>query len=102
MKNKVHRIKLNDGSIALVGEEDYRRLPKGLWNIKRTVDGHRYAQKNHFARGRWTSILLHRFVLGIDSKLFIDHRNGDGLDCRKLNLRFASNSQNQMNRSVAW
>ena len=42
--------------------------------------------------------LLHRLVLGIeDTKVDIDHINGNGLDNRRENLRVCSRSQNMGN-----
>ncbi len=40
---------------------------------------------------------LHRLLMG-PSELMIDHRNGSGLDNTRLNLRFATQEQNQQNR----
>lgn len=41
---------------------------------------------------------LHRKILQAPRTRFVDHRNGNGLDNRKGNLRAASHSQNQQNR----
>lgn len=46
---------------------------------------------------------LHRFVVklaGIPVDVQIDHINGDGLDCRRCNLRRATHMQNLWNRAV--
>lgn len=46
---------------------------------------------------------LHRFIArlaGIPLDVQIDHVNGDGLDCRRQNLRRATNAQNQWNKSA--
>lgn len=48
---------------------------------------------------KYKPIKLHRFLLGItDSKIQVDHKNGDGLDNTRSNLRLATASQNGMNR----
>ena len=41
---------------------------------------------------------MHRFIIGAPKGVLVDHKNGDGLDNRRENLRFCSASQNQMNR----
>lgn len=43
-------------------------------------------------------ILLHRFILDVPDKVFIDHINGDGLDNTDENLRICSQSENSRNR----
>jgi hypothetical protein len=42
-------------------------------------------------------VLLHRFILGAAPGTMIDHKNGNGLDCTRENLRLATRSQNQHN-----
>lgn len=42
--------------------------------------------------------LLHRLIMKAWPNEIIDHHNGNGLDCRKINLRRASGSLNQQNR----
>lgn len=45
-------------------------------------------------------IYMHRFILGVsDSKVTIDHKDGDGLNNQRDNLRIATRSQNGANRS---
>jgi hypothetical protein len=41
---------------------------------------------------------LHRVLMRPKPNQLIDHKNGNGLDCRRENMRFATNSQNQANR----
>lgn len=47
-------------------------------------------------------VLLHRFIVGAPDGLEVDHKNGDGLDCRRSNLRLATRTQNAANRSKQW
>jgi hypothetical protein len=42
---------------------------------------------------------LHRIVLGTGRRVQVDHRNGDGLDNRRSNLRPCNHRQNQWNSS---
>lgn len=42
--------------------------------------------------------LLHRAVLDVPSGVVVDHINGNGLDCRRVNLRVCTQKQNTHNR----
>jgi len=42
-------------------------------------------------------ILMHRIILGDDQSAEVDHRNRNGLDNRRANLRWATRSQNAQN-----
>jgi hypothetical protein len=48
--------------------------------------------------GKQHSVYLHRFILGVnDPKIEVDHRDHDGLNCKRENMRTATRSQNQGN-----
>jgi len=97
----MREIPLTRGYVALVDDADYDRvMAVGHWRatpIRNTV----YAQHNtRNAKGRRTTAYLHRFILGIeDTNVQVDHRNHNGLDNRRANLRVASLSQNAANRA---
>jgi hypothetical protein len=41
---------------------------------------------------------LHSFLAGDGGRMEVDHRDGDGLNCRRVNLRTATRSQNNANQ----
>lgn len=88
-------IPLAGGHSALVDEEDYQRvIEAGPWHPRRR-GRNVYAQRHVFlADGRRSTQQMHNFILGV---VGIDHRNGDGLDNRRSNLRPANQSQNTAN-----
>jgi hypothetical protein len=43
-------------------------------------------------------ISIHREIMNAPDGLLVDHKNGDGLDNRRSNLRLATHSQNQCNK----
>lgn len=58
----------------------------------------------HFQRDRYYVISssrprsnLHRFLLSEPDGLYVDHKNGDGLDNRRSNIRVATPAQNRYN-----
>ena len=46
------------------------------------------------------SVLLHAAIMGKRPGFQVDHIDGDGLNNRRSNLRFASKAQNQWNRAI--
>ena len=57
------------------------------------------ASKDGYACSRINGkiVQMHRFIMGSNNGLEIDHINRNGLDNRKENLRFVTHSQNMMN-----
>lgn len=94
------RIPLADPEhFALVDAEDAPQvLAKGCWNVRRKrTSAKLYVQNNTHIGGRWQTVALHQFVMHAEPGQFVDHRNGNGLDNRKENLRFATPEQNSQN-----
>ena len=89
----VVQVKLTSGEIALVDAADAERVLTRRWCPRRFGD-RCYAVN----RSNGKTIRLHRFILGLSQpEPYIDHINGNGLDNRRANLRFATNSQNHQN-----
>jgi len=59
-----------------------------------------YAARGKKVNGKIKQILMHRVIMNTPNKMETDHINGDGLDNRRVNLRIATTSQNQMNRGA--
>jgi hypothetical protein len=81
---------LNRG-FALVDADQFDSLNEFVWSVSGR-DG------KHAARSASNkTVSLHHAVLDVPSHAHIDHKNGDGLDCRRSNLRLADNSLNHAN-----
>ena len=94
------KIKLTQGYFAIVDDEDYSSLNKRKW----FVNSHKGRTIYVVTWDRITTpcklLRMHRILLGlIDPKIYGEHKNGNGLDNRRCNLRIATNSQNQANRN---
>lgn len=91
-------IPLTQGKVALVDNEDYEFLLNlGSWYAKR-VYGNFYAQRRGKNNKR---IWMHRVIVERmypDFKGEIDHRDCNGLNDQRYNLRIATHSQNMANQ----
>jgi hypothetical protein len=92
---KVRLIPLTQGKYALVDEEDYENIFSLKWHAQKGILTY-YAIHSLNGGG---SVQLHRIILGLskgDGKT-VDHKNRNGLDCRKINLRTVNRSLNRYN-----
>lgn len=81
----MRHIQLTQGAVSIVDDEDYDYVvASGPWYL--TSDG--YARSTRLAHG------IHSLLLGKG----VDHINGDRLDNRRSNLRYATPTQQQGNR----
>lgn len=96
-------VPLTQGKFAVVDICDYGRVAAKSWHAQAPskkskawrVSGSlpRSSGKRH--------VLMHRFILEAQNKISIDHANGNALDNRRRNLRFASQSEQRCNTSVS-
>jgi len=85
-------IALTQGKVALVDDEDFEFLSQWKWYLK-NFDNHFYAARSVDDKR------MHRIILNItDSKIFVDHKDGNGLNNQRNNIRAATISQNGANR----
>lgn len=83
-----------EGKTAIVDDEDYERVSKHTW---RTRD---LEHQTFYARATINNktVTLHHFIYGKPPEGKItDHKNNNGLDNRKDNLRFVTPRQNNIN-----
>ena len=82
---------------AIIDIEDYEKVEKYRW----TRTTRNYTISNPIINGKPQKIYLHRLIMGVENKktkLNVDHINGNPLDNRKSNLRFATQMQNSWNK----
>lgn len=83
-------IVLTRGRIATVDDEDFDRVNQFKWYAIK--DGRCWYAAHMTTRNRRRKVeRLHMFIMGASG---IDHRNNDGLDNRRQNLRAANKQQN--------
>lgn len=87
-----------DRYTALVDDVDYDRVMTLRWCVVPMVHcGKVYAQASQGRRH--SNIYLHRFLTNAPQGLQVDHVNGNGLDCRRENLRLCTVFENHWNRT---
>lgn len=87
------------GDVALVSPEDAELVQQYRWlslRSRNTVYATTYLRHD----GRQTTVYMHRLILqlGFGDTRECDHRNGDGLDNRRVNLRIATRAENSRNQ----
>lgn len=91
-------IQLTQNQVAQVDDDDYDHLIKFKWRAFK--DGQTfYATTNTFRDGKKTSISMHRFILKAQRGVFVDHKDGNGLNNQRSNLRYCTIRQNNANRA---
>ena len=94
-------ITLTKGKVALVDQRDFARINgMGHWQAQLTQTGAWYATRSTHLNGSNVFQRMHRVILQATNDQEVDHKNGNGLDNRRTNLRIASRSSNMQNRGV--
>lgn len=86
-------IKLTQGKVALVDDEDFESLDQWKWYV--SAGG--YAVRNSCIKNRRTTIFMHRLIMSTPEGMDTDHRDHNKLNNQKGNLRICTHSQNLMN-----
>lgn len=87
-------------AVVLIDREDAERVLAMSWQV---VEAKGQFRCFHMSKrgGAFYRIKLHRFIMQAPDGVLVDHINGNQLDNRRCNLRFASDQQNQRNRRVS-
>ncbi len=92
-------IKLTQGKVALVDDEDYERVSALKWQARKTRSARNYYAYHAWKEeGRVRHISMHRLILAAPIGADVDHRDGDGLNNRRSNIRLCTPTQNEMNK----
>lgn len=93
-------VPLTLGRAAIIDSADARTVGEHNWHLV-PDSGREYARAHLSKDGNsYRKVRLHRFLWGqwaMPETPHIDHVNGDGLDCRRINLRAATPQQNARN-----
>ena len=92
------QIELTQGKVAIIDEADWPLVSGFGWYAVKDRNIW-YAQANTSRKeGPRRTVRMHRLLLGLtDQKIKIDHRDGNGLNNRRTNLRACTHAQNLWN-----
>jgi hypothetical protein len=82
-------IPLTRSKVARIDDEDFERVNRHKW----------YAEsrgESWYARASFKGklVYMHRFLLGADPGQMVDHKDGDGLNNTRSNIRLCTSAQN--------
>ena len=86
-------IKLTQGKVALVDDEDFKWLNQHNWYILNgTYTEYAVREVNN------KCLIMHRLIMKTPNNLIVDHKNHNGLDNQKHNMRNVTKGQNNQHR----
>lgn len=89
-------IPLTQNKVAIIDDDDLELISQYKWFAVNNNGRGFYAVSSMKGKAR---IRMHRLIMGVTDQItFVDHRNHNGLDNRKNNLRICSQQENQRNR----
>lgn len=95
---KTKEIPLTQNKIAIVDTADYDWLSQWKWCAWKVKSRHTYyAIRTQRINGKNTTVRMHRLILDAEDGTPIDHKDGNGLNNTRDNLRVANPLQNAQN-----
>ncbi len=95
-QSTICRIAISKGLFCLVSAEDVQRVSAFRWTADVRRGGKAYAYRFDKSEGTPKKIYMHRMI--VESQFYVDHKDGNGLNNTRQNLREATASQNGRNR----
>lgn len=91
-------IPLTTGGVALVDDADAERVLQWSWygGTEGLPNG---AKRTYAKRTAKPSVRMHRFILSAAPGTRVDHKDGNGLNNQRWNIRFCTPRQNAQNRA---
>lgn len=91
-------IKLTQGFVTMVDDEDYPYLSQFRWRVNQRKHRHTcYAVRRISVNGKREEIWMHRELMNTPDHLQVDHRDHNGLNNQKSNLRNCTRNDNCRN-----
>lgn len=95
------KILLTQGQIALVDDEDFDFINQWKWYYeKKNRNNTGYAIRTVKINGKRKRLYMHRVLLKAPDGMEVDHKNMNGIDNRKENIRVCTCLENKRHYSV--
>jgi hypothetical protein len=95
------KIPLTQGKYAIVDDADFDVLSQYKWRIFKKKDTSYAISSCARAGSKRQTIYMHREVAQTPKGMDTDHRNGDGLNNQRSNLRVCTSMENKRNRRIS-
>lgn len=87
-------IKLSNGMVTIVNNRDFKSLSKMNWHASKGRNTW-YAITNTLIKGK--KLRMHSVLMNPPKGVWVDHKDSDGLNNRRKNLRLCTPQQNEGN-----
>lgn len=92
----IRQIVLSRGVCTMVDAADFNRVSEFNWSAMKSIHSWYAVRQARKGEGKGT-IQLHRFLTDAGNGLYVDHRDRNGLNNLRSNLRVCTNQQNSTN-----
>jgi hypothetical protein len=92
------KIKLTQEKYAMVSQEDFEEINKHKWSAVNNHNETYYAIRGIYINRRKKRIIMHREIMKPKAGFVVDHKDGDGLNNTRENLRIVTAAENAYNR----
>lgn len=96
------QIPLSKGYEATIDIADWDKVRKYKWHVSISKNKNsikHYASANVKVDGVWKQMYMHRYLLDVQKGIVCDHKDGNGLNNTRANIRLATVAQNNQNHS---
>jgi len=90
-------IKLTQGKMALVDDEDYEYLSQFKWHVVFNKTDYYAVRWTHGSHASRKSVFMHREIMETTKGMEVDHIDHNTLNNQKYNLRNCTHQQNKRN-----
>lgn len=92
-----HEKRVSVNPLIKFDRKDLDLLSKYTWAISK-IRGGKYASAYvYLGKRKYCRILMHRLIMKAKPGQIVDHKNSNGLDNRRANLRLCTSQQNSLN-----